>query len=266
MLIDTHAHLYAAKFDHDRDAVLERALAADVRGFYLPNIDVASVEGMLALTDAHPDRVFPMLGLHPCSVGVDYKTVLDELEPWLDRRRDFCAVGEIGIDLYWDKTYVEQQIDAFRVQCRWAKQRHLPICIHSRESIDLIVDLLEEMPADERPHGVFHCFTGTVEQAQRILDLNFKMGLGGVLTFKNSGLDRVAAELPLDSLVLETDAPYLAPTPHRGKRNESAHVRLVAEKLAAVKDLPLEEIAQQTTRNAFDLFGTSAHLREAFGH
>ena len=263
MLIDTHAHLYAAKFDADRDAVIERALAQDVRGFYLPNIDVASVDGMLALTDQYPERVFPMLGLHPCSVGADYEEVLAQLEPWLDRR-NFCAVGEIGIDLYWDKTFVDQQIDAFRIQCRWAKARNLPICIHSRESIDMIVELLEEMPAGERPHGVFHCFTGTVEQAQRIINLNFMMGLGGVLTFKNSGLDKVAAELPLNFLILETDAPYLAPTPHRGKRNESAHVRLVAEKLAAVKELPLEEIARQTTQNAFALFGASAVLRDEF--
>ena len=260
LFIDTHAHLYAAKFDADRDAVMERAMENDVRGFYLPNIDLESVPGMLALTDAYPERVFPMMGLHPCHVKENYREELAQLEPWLDRRA-FCAVGEIGIDLYWDKTFVEQQIDAFRIQCGWAKRRDLPICIHSRESIDMIAELLEAMEPEERPHGVFHCFTGNVQQAERIIRLGFLMGLGGVLTFKNSGLDKIVADIPLEHFVLETDAPYLAPTPHRGKRNESAYVPLVAQKLADAQGISVEEVARVTTENAFGLFGASDVLR-----
>ena len=263
MFLDTHAHLYSAKFSEDRDAMLQRAIDAGVEGFYLPNIDVASIEGMLALSDQYPERVFPMMGLHPCDVKADFREQLATIEQWLDRR-EFCAVGEIGIDLYWDKTYVDQQIEAFRTQCGWAVRRQLPICIHSRESIDLISELLEEMPPEERPTGVFHCFTGTLLQAERILNLGFKMGLGGVLTFKNSGLDKVAVDLPLDALILETDAPYLAPTPHRGKRNESAYIPLVAQKLAEIKGISVEEVARVTTANGFELFGTSAFLRTRF--
>ena len=264
MLLDTHAHLYSAKFDRDRDEMLQRAIDAGVEGFYLPNIDLASIEGMLALTDRYPERVFPMMGLHPCDVKAGFREQLSEIESWLDRR-EFCAVGEIGIDLYWDKTYVQEQIEAFQMQCGWAVRRGLPICIHSRESIDLILELLEEMPEAQRPTGVFHCFTGTLAQADRILDLGFKMGLGGVLTFKNSGLDKVAVDLPLDSLILETDAPYLAPTPYRGKRNESSYIPLVAQKLADIKGISVEEVARATTANGFALFGTNDFLRKRFG-
>ena len=255
MLVDTHAHLYAKRFDQDRHAMLERAFAAGVEAMYLPNIDGSSIEAMLALESAYPQHCFAMMGLHPCSVDGDYEAALATVRAWLDRRA-FCAIGEIGIDLYWDDTFVHEQQAAFRMQVQWALERELPIVIHSRESIDMIIELLREV-RDPRLRGIFHCFTGDARQAQAAIDLGFLLGIGGVLTFKNSGLDAVVRTIDLDHLVLETDAPYLAPTPHRGKRNESAYVRLVAEYLAEVKGLSLETVAQHTTRNAYALFGKS---------
>lgn len=252
MLIDTHAHLYSEQFDDDRTAMVQRALAAGVEKMLMPNVDSHSIEGMLALEKEFPDACLPMMGLHPCSVKEDFERELEIVRRWLDQRR-FWAVGEIGIDLYWDKTFFEQQKIAFLTQVRWAAEFDLPIVIHSRESIDVILDLLENFEGP-LPAGVFHCFTGTVEQARRIMDLGYCMGIGGVLTFKKSGLDEVLKEAPLEFLILETDAPYLAPTPHRGKRNESAFVKLVAEKLAGVKNLSLETVAAITSANARKLF------------
>ena len=199
-----------------------------------------------------------MMGLHPCSVKENYEEELEIVEGWL-KKRSFCAIGEIGIDLYWDKTFFEQQKKAFLKQVQWAKELEIPIVIHSRESIDIIIDLLKP-EKDERLRGIFHCFTGDIRQAQEIIDLGFLMGIGGVLTFKKSGLDKTLANVDLAHLVLETDAPYLAPTPFRGKRNESAYVSLVAEKLAAVKDVSLEEIAAITTKNAEELFSVRAKV------
>lgn len=255
MVVDTHAHLYAKRFDQDRDAMLERAFEAGVEAVYLPNIDEGSIEAMLQLEAAYPQHCFAMMGLHPCSVDGDYQAALATVRAWLDRRA-FCAIGEIGIDLYWDKTFVRQQQAAFLTQVGWALERELPIVIHSRESIDMIIELLQSV-GDARLRGIFHCFTGDARQAQAAIDLGFLLGIGGVLTFKNSGLDKVVRAIDLDHLVLETDAPYLAPAPHRGKRNESAYVRLVAEYLADLKGLPLEMVAQRTTRNAYALFGKS---------
>jgi TatD DNase family protein len=251
-LIDTHTHLYAKQFNSDRDDMIQRAVDSGVEKFFLPNIDSGSIEGMLALEDKYPERCYAMMGLHPCSVKENVAEELALVESWL-RKRPFCAVGEIGIDLYWDKTFFEQQKEAFLQQVRWAKALELPIVIHSREATDIIIELLQE-ERDERLRGIFHCFTGTEEQAKSIIDLGFLLGIGGVVTFKNGGLDKVVANLDLKDLVLETDAPYLAPAPKRGKRNESAYVRLVAEKVAAVLQRPFTEVAEQTTANALALF------------
>ncbi|RME98209.1 MAG: TatD family deoxyribonuclease, partial [Bacteroidetes bacterium] len=226
MLIDTHAHLYSKKFDHDREEMLQRAIAAGVGQFLLPNIDRESIESMLALEAAHPDRCHAMMGLHPCSVQANYQEELAVVRDWLDKR-PFLAVGEIGIDLYWDKTYLEEQKEAFLLQVEWALELDLPIVIHARESLDLLIELVRGV-GDKRLRGVFHCFTGSLAQAQAIIELGFYLGIGGVATYKNSGLTETLAQLPLSAIILETDAPYLAPVPKRGKRNESAYVRYVA--------------------------------------
>ena len=252
VLTDTHAHLYAAVFDEDRDAMLARAREAGVGAIFLPNVDSSSVEAMLALEAAHPDLCHAMMGLHPCSVGENYRDELAVVRGWLERRR-FCAIGEIGLDFYWDKTWVPQQEEAFLQQVGWALEFDLPIAIHSRESTERILELLEPMRQDAL-RGVFHCFSGTLEQAQRAVALGFWLGIGGVLTFKNSGLAEVLSEIPLEHLVLETDAPYLAPTPFRGKRNESAYVALVAQRLAEVKGVDLETLARVSSANAQRLF------------
>lgn len=251
-LIDTHTHLYLDQFDHDRDAMMERALENGVDKFFLPNIDSSSIESMLALEESYPEHCFAMMGLHPCSVKENFEEELAIVRQWLDER-PFCAVGEIGIDLYWDKTFFEQQKEAFLIQAEWAKALGAPIVIHTREAIDITIGLVESIK-DDQLQGVFHCFSGNLEQAERILSLGFYIGIGGVLTFKNSGLDRVMESIGLEQVVLETDSPYLAPAPYRGKRNESAYVRLVAEKLAQIKGIPVEEVVQATTRNAEFLF------------
>lgn len=253
MLIDTHTHLYAKAFKEDRDEAIERAIAAGIEQFLLPNIDEDSIEGMLALEEQYPGRCFPMMGLHPCSVGADYQKDLAWVKRWLDQR-DFIAIGEIGVDLHWDTTYVEEQKAAFIQQAEWAIERDRPIVIHSRKSIDMLIELIEQIN-DPALRGVFHCYTGDAEQAEKIMNLGFYLGIGGVVTFKNAGLDKTLAEISLDRVILETDAPYLAPVPHRGKRNESAYVSLVADKIASIKQLPVADIAQLTSRNAQALFG-----------
>jgi TatD DNase family protein len=253
MFVDTHAHLYASQFDEDRTAMIERAVEKGVEHFFLPNIDLASIEPMLALEEQFPERCHAMMGLHPCSVDADYKKVLDTIEGWL-QKRSFCAVGEIGLDYYWSKDFVKEQQDAFRIQCRWAKELDLPIVIHARDSIDDLIALVREEKTDNF-RGIFHCFGGSPEQAQQITDLGFLLGLGGVLTFKKARLDAVIEPIDLKHLVLETDAPYLSPTPYRGKRNESGYIPIIAQKLAEVKDLPIEKIAAATTQNALTLFG-----------
>lgn len=252
-LIDTHTHLYAKRFDSDRDEMIERAKAAGIATCYLPNIDSESIPGMMALEAQYPDYCVPMMGLHPCSVKEDYKKELAIVREWLEKRA-FVAVGEIGIDLYWDKTFFEQQKEAFIQQAEWAVEYDIPIVIHSRESIDIIIDLIQQMK-EPRLKGIFHCFTGTKAQSEAIIDLGFLMGIGGVVTFKNGGLAETLVDIDLNHLVLETDAPYLAPMPYRGKRNESAYVSLIADKIAAVKEVSKEIVARVTTKNAKKLFG-----------
>jgi TatD DNase family protein len=254
MFIDTHAHLYARQFEHDRPAMLLRAQAAGVTGVYLPNIDSESIAPMLRLEESYPEYCFAMMGLHPCSVSDNYREELAIAREWLDQR-PFRAIGEIGIDLYWGKTHVTQQQEAFATQLEWAKERGLPVSIHSRESMDMVLDMLRESH-DERLRGVLHCFTGDRLQAETAIELGFYLGVGGVITYKNSGLRETLAEAPLERLLLETDAPYLAPAPHRGKRNESAYLTLIAATLAQTLRVSIETVGAVTTHNAMTLFAT----------
>ena len=253
LLVDTHTHLYSERFEEDRAEMIERAISTGIQRMYLPNIDSTSIEGMLALEKQYPNHCFPMMGLHPCSVKENYKEELAIVEKWLFER-PFVAVGEIGIDLYWDKTFVEEQKEAFRIQINWAKKLNIPIIIHARNALDIIIDIVRQ-EKDESLRGIFHCFTGDTNQALQVIDLGFYLGLGGVLTFKKSGLDKVIVDIPMEHIVLETDSPYLSPTPKRGKRNESSYMLYVAQKLADIKSMTLEEVAAITTQNANNLFG-----------
>lgn len=252
VITDTHTHLYATEFAEYIDEVISRARAAGVQRFFLPNVDLETADALVALAKRYPDACYPMMGLHPCHVKENFEEELAALFAYFDRET-FCAVGEIGIDLYWDKTTLGIQTVAFKKQVEFAIERKLPICIHSRESFDVIADILEDYKG--KVTGVFHCFTGTLAQAERAIGFGFMLGIGGVLTFKNSGLDAVVKDIDLKHLVLETDSPYLAPVPHRGKRNESAYTALVAQKLADIKQMPVEELAKITTENSVKLFG-----------
>ena len=253
-LVDTHAHLYSRKFDGDRPEMVRRAISAGVTRMYLPNIDAGSIDAMLALEADFPDHCFAMMGLHPGSVQPDtYERELAVVQDWLGRRT-WAGVGETGIDLYWDKATLPIQKIAFSRQIEWAKDLNLPIIIHSRESNEECLELVKA-GQDGRLRGIFHCFSGTPEQAKRMIDLGFMLGIGGTLTYPKSEWPHVLREVPLEYIVLETDAPYLPPAPHRGKRNESAYVRLVAEMLSEVKVLPVAEVARTTTANALRMFG-----------
>lgn len=253
MLTDTHIHLYADQFDSDRSRLVDEAFAAGVTRFFLPNIDLESIDPMLDLEVKYPGHCFPMMGLHPCYVKEDWETQLSVIESWWERRT-FCAVGEIGIDLYWDRTHLAEQQEAFRRQIRLANKYRKPVVIHCRESFDEIIAVLDECPKDG-PQGIFHCFTGNIDQAKEVIRRGFILGIGGVVTFKKSGLDAVVKEIPLEHMVLETDAPYLAPTPHRGKRNIPSYLRLIAEQVEAIKGIPLEEVARITSDNSLRVFG-----------
>lgn len=251
--IDTHTHLYSDSFEEDRDAMIQRALDASVHKMLLPNIDVDSIEGMLDLELRFPENCFPMMGLHPTSVKEDWEAQLKVIEQQLFSRK-FIAIGEIGIDLYWEKTFKDQQIAAFIRQIEWAKQLQIPIVIHARDSFPEIFEILDQHN-DDRLKGVFHCFTGTIEDAKKIQGYGgFLFGIGGVVTFKKSGLDEVVRQLPLNELILETDSPYLSPSPNRGKRNESAYIPFIADKLSDIFEVSIEEIAKATTENAEKLF------------
>ncbi len=264
ILTDTHAHLYLEHFDADRHEAIRAAMAKGVEYFLLPNIDKDSIGPMLQLCRDFPENCFPMIGLHPTSVKSDYLEQLDIVRTWLKKEK-FCAIGEMGIDLYWDKTFFREQQEAFRAQVDLALEYDLPIVIHSRESFNEISDLLEEV---RKPglRGVFHCFTGTLAQAEHITGMGFMLGIGGVLTYKNSGLSEVIENIPLEHLLLETDAPFLAPVPHRGKRNESQYIPVIAEKIAEIKKLSPEEVAETTTANArklFDMPQAASHKLQA---
>jgi len=252
VMVDTHTHLYLDAFDDDRAAVIERALNAGVSHALLPNIDSTSIGPMHDMAAAHPDFCRPMMGLHPTSVKDNWKQELNIVRGWLEKGT-YCAVGEIGIDLYWDKTFREQQEEAFRIQVGWAYEMGLPVSVHSRDSIEVILRILEQM-ALPGLKGVFHCFTRSRELAQRIIRLGFHLGIGGVLTYKNAKLCDSLHDIPLTHLVLETDAPFLSPVPYRGQRNESAYLEVIAGHLAGCLGTTAEEVARVTTQNARDLF------------
>ncbi|MEM9831104.1 MAG: TatD family hydrolase [Bacteroidota bacterium] len=250
--IDTHAHIYDEKFKDDIDDVLNRCQEVGINRIYMPNIDRTSIDAMLELEHRYPEQCVPMMGLHPCSVKKGFERELYLVEEWLDRR-DFVAVGEIGLDYYWDMTFKEQQLDAFRIQIDLAKKHSLPIVIHTRDSLEDAIQIVEELNEDNFT-GIFHCFTGSTEEGKRVTEAGFYLGLGGVSTFKNGGLNEVVPQLDREKIVLETDSPYLAPTPHRGKRNEPTYIPLIGEKIAEFTKIPPEEIAQLTTQNARRLF------------
>ncbi|GBL34912.1 uncharacterized metal-dependent hydrolase YabD [Filimonas sp.] len=251
-MIDTHTHLYDEQFNDDRNDMIQRAIQSGVEKMYLPNCDSGTVAGMLDVEQDFPDHCFAMMGLHPCYVNDRVEDELRIVREWLDKRT-FCAVGEIGLDYYWDKTFAEAQQKAFRTQIEWALEFDIPIVIHTREATKDTIDIVKEY-APKGIRGVFHCFSGSFESAMQIIGMGFYLGIGGVLTYKNAGLQEVVQKIDLQHLILETDAPYLTPAPHRGKRNESSYVNLVAQKLAELKSVALAEVERITTENALKLF------------
>jgi len=252
-LIDTHCHLYGKDFTEDIREVIQRAENEGVQRFYLPAIDSEVIEAMLQMEVDFPGKCFAMMGLHPCSVKEDYEKELELVSEWL-KKRSFVAVGEIGLDYYWDKTFVKEQQQAFHRQIEWALHYRLPIVIHSRESMADCIQIVQEHQKGNLG-GIFHCFTGTLQEAHKIIDAGFYLGIGGVVTYKNTHLREVVKDLSLDHIVLETDAPYLTPVPFRGKRNESSYLKYVVEKIAGVKNMPVEEVGRITTENAKKIFG-----------
>ena len=252
-LIDTHAHIYASDFKTDQPETLRRAQEEGVHMILMPNIDHTSIDVMLETEQANPELCFPMMGLHPCSVKKDFQKELYLVEDWLNKRK-FIGIGETGIDLYWDKTFLAQQQEALQIQVEWAIKFKLPLILHTRDSFNETYEIIARNH-HENLTGIFHCFSGTAEEAKKVADLNFLVGIGGVSTFKNGGLDKILPEIPLEKIMLETDCPYLAPVPHRGKRNEPAYLKLIAEKVAQMKQVQVEELAEITTANALELFG-----------
>ena len=253
IITDTHTHLYSEAFNDDRKEAIEEALENNVKRFFIPAIDSETTQSMYDLEKAFPDNVFLMMGLHPTHVNENFEKELDHVAAELDRRK-FYAVGEIGIDLYWDKSTLAIQQEAFRRQIQFAKNRNLPIVIHCRDAFDEIFEVLES-EKDDKLFGIFHCFTGNLEQAKKALSYNMKLGIGGVVTFKNGGIDKFLNQIPIEKLVLETDSPYLAPKPFRGKRNNPVYILKVAEKIAELYDLSIEEVAEITTKNSKEVFG-----------
>lgn len=252
ILIDTHTHLYSDAFDEDIDKVIKKAIDADVTTFFLPAIDSETTQKMYDLEDKYPKNIRLMMGLHPTSVKENFEEELQHVEAQF-AKRNFIAVGEIGIDLYWDKSTLKIQKEAFRRQIQLAKTKRLPIVIHCREAFDEIFEVLET-EKDEHLYGVFHCFTGNKQQAEQAISYQMKLGIGGVVTFKNGKIDQFLHQFDLSNFVLETDSPYLAPVPFRGKRNESSYTRLIAEKMAEVFGVSVEKIAQETSKNALEVF------------
>ncbi len=253
IITDTHTHLYSEEFDQDRNEMIQRAINAGVSRFFIPAIDSSCTQSMYELEQNFPENIFLMMGLHPTYVKENYLEELNHVKAALAKRK-FYAIGEIGIDLYWDKTHLAQQQEAFRMQIQLAKQYKLPIVIHCREAFDEIFEILEEEKSPEL-FGIFHCFTGTYEQALQAISYNMKLGIGGVVTFKNGKIDQFLNQIDLNHIVLETDSPYLSPIPYRGKRNESSYIINVVHKLAAIYQVSAEEIARITTENSKDIFG-----------
>ena len=250
-MIETHAHLYADAFDKDRADMMERAIDAGVTDFIMPNIESSSIDGMFEVELKYPQAKATM-GLHPCSVNKDFQKELYVVEDWLSKR-SFKAIGEIGLDFYWDKTFKEQQIEAFKIQIQWAKEYDIPIIIHCRDSFEESLEIVRSLH-DDNLRGVFHCYGGTADQAKGLKELGFYVGIGGIVTFKNGGLAEHISGIALDQIILETDCPYLTPTPHRGKRNEPMYLDLIAQKTADLKKMPKEELIASTSNNAKKLF------------
>ena len=253
ILIDTHAHLYLDEFENDRETIIQNAIRSGVKHILCPNIDSESLSALDTICENHPGFCHPMMGLHPTSVKENYKEEIEIIRKRLfeSPHNRYKAIGEIGIDLYWDKTFKTQQEEAFALQLEWAITKNLPIAIHSRDSFEAIMDVLQHF---DSLTGVFHCFSGNVNQAEQVVNKGFLLGIGGVVTFKNAGLDKVVQAMDLSDIVLETDAPYLAPMPFRGKRNESAYISLVAQRIAQIKDVSFAEVCQITSENAIKLF------------
>lgn len=254
-LIDTHAHIYADEFRADIPNVIGSAQKSGIRQIYMPNIDVESIAPMLQLEVQYPGYCIPMMGLHPCYVQADFSAALQTVKEWLDKRR-FSAVGEIGLDYHWDRSNIDVQKQVFEQQVIWAKELDLPVVIHSRKSLDDCISIIKKHQHGKL-RGVFHCFSGSLEEAKKIEGLGFLMGIGGVITYKNAGVKEVVKHIPIESLVLETDAPYLTPVPFRGKRNEPTYLEYIVDTLAEAKGMNKEIVADQTTQNALKLFGHS---------
>lgn len=252
IITDTHTHLYSESFDTDRNEVIDRAIENGITRFFIPSIDSSYIESMYDLEKQYPEHIFLMAGLHPTHVKHDYKNELSIIVRQLEQR-SFFAIGEIGIDLYWDKTMLREQQDAFRFQIQLAKKYSLPIVIHCRDAFNEVFEILDHEKSDDL-NGIFHCFTGTLEQAKKAISYNMKLGIGGVVTFKNGKIDQYLSKIPISEIVLETDAPYLSPTPFRGKRNESAYLLHILEKVASIYKLERDVIARITTQNSIDIF------------
>ncbi len=256
-LIDTHAHIFLEEFDSDRDIIIKNAQEQKISKIFLPNIDSSSIEKVLDLGKKYPGFFYPMIGLHPTSVNDNYREELGFVNKYLEQEK-FYGIGETGIDLYWDKKFIEEQKESFITQIELAKKYKLPIIIHVRESFNEVFEIIDKMN-DSSLTGIFHCFSGTYEQACKIIDYGgFKLGIGGVVTFKNAGLDKTIAKISLEHLVLETDSPYLAPVPMRGKRNESAFLSIIAEKIAEIHQISVQEVAEKTSLNALGIFKINA--------
>ena len=250
--IDTHTHLYLENFNNDRKDVIENAIRSNVTKMLLPAIDSSTYNSMIQLANSFPDNCLPMIGLHPTSVKETFMSELDLVKKELTKS-GYIGIGEIGIDLYWDDTFIEEQKYAFRIQLQLAKEHNLPVAIHQRDSFSDIYPIIKEEFTDDL-YGVFHCFTGNLHEAKMIMDLGFKMGIGGIVTFKKAGLAEIVADIPLEHLLLETDSPFLTPAPYRGKRNESAYLTYIAEKISEVKNIPVGEVAEITSATATQLF------------
>lgn len=250
--IDSHVHIYSKKYDDDRDDVIRRSVENGVGKLYMPNIDEESIDAMLEAELKYPGICIPMMGLHPCDVKKDFEKSLYTMEAWINKR-EFAGIGETGLDLYWDKTFFEQQKEALRIQIQWAKQKKWPIILHCRESMDETIEIIKEEKTAELK-GIFHCFSGTLDQAKEIIDLGFLLGIGGVATYKNGGLDKILNELGLEHLVLETDGPYLAPVPYRGKRNSPEYIPIIAERVGDLTQSILSKVSKITLENSNRIF------------
>jgi len=254
-IIDTHAHLYLKQFKQDCDAVIQNAKSKGVQSIFLPNIDLNSIEGMLALSTKYPNYCYPLLGLHPCSVNNDFEEVLEKMKPMF-QQHTFYGVGEAGLDYHWDLTFKDQQKEALKIQVEWANNLKLPLILHTRKSFEDTYEIIAKYKSDHLT-GIFHCFGGTAKDAEKVIEMGFYIGIGGVVTYKKSGLEETLKHVPLDKILIETDSPYLSPVPNRGKRNEPAYTQWVVEKIAQIKNIPVEEVEEITTQAAKKVYQIS---------